>query len=80
MLNSANDNNVSIPLVPRSITRDKPPVLRSRWKRSDSVWTWAKVETATSRMAWYCTFCEHTVAQLREGLHQNPRQRISRDP
>ncbi len=56
--NSAKDSSVSMPLVPRSMTRDSPPVLRSRWKRSDRVWTWAKVETATSRIAWYCTLAK----------------------
>jgi hypothetical protein len=30
MLNSAKDSSVSMPLVPRSMTRDRPPVLRSR--------------------------------------------------
>ena len=30
MLNRAKDSSVSMPLVPRSITRESPPVLRSR--------------------------------------------------
>ena len=51
MLKIAKDSSVSMPLVPRSMTRERPPVLRSRWKRRDSVCTWAKVETPTSRSA-----------------------------
>ena len=73
MLNIANDSSVSMPLVPRSMTRDSPPVLRSRWKRSDSVWTCAKVETATSRMRVILHLGEDAVAQLRESLHQDAR-------
>ncbi len=34
---------VSMPLVPRSITRDSPPVRRSRWNRSDNLCRCTKV-------------------------------------
>jgi len=34
---------VSMPLVPRSMMRDRPPVRRSRWKRSDNSCMWTKV-------------------------------------
>ncbi len=33
--NSMYESSVEMPRVPRSMSRDTPPVWRSRWKRSD---------------------------------------------
>ena len=45
----------SMPLVPRSMARLRPPVWRSRWKRSDSACMWRKVASATRRTAFCAT-------------------------
>ena len=44
-----------MPLVPRSMTRDRPPVWRSTWKRSARPCRCLKVESATERMACWPT-------------------------
>ena len=54
-LNTASRSTDWMPCVPRSITRDRPPVWRSRWKRSDSACRWRKVRSATRRAARCCT-------------------------
>ena len=46
---------VSMPLVPRSMMRDRPPVRRSRWKRSDSSCMCTKVRKASWRTACWPT-------------------------
>ena len=45
------DRRVEIPRVPRSMSRVRPPVWRSRWKRSDSSCRWWKTWSATRRIA-----------------------------
>ena len=51
MLNSMKVSRNSMPLVPRSMARLRPPVRRSIWKRSESVWRWPKTRSATVRIA-----------------------------
>ena len=46
---------LSMPLRPRSSTRVSPPVLRSRWKRSDSACMCRKVISASRRTACMAT-------------------------
>ena len=46
---------VSMALRPRSSTRVSPPVLRSRWKRSDSRCMCSKVRIASRRTACIAT-------------------------
>ncbi len=55
MLNTASRSTASTPLVPRSTARDRPPVCRSRWKRSDRRCRWRKVFSATMRTVRCCT-------------------------
>jgi hypothetical protein len=45
-----------MPRVPRSMSRVRPPVWRSRWKRSDSECRWRKTFSAIVRTARCVTF------------------------
>ena len=57
---------VSMAPRPRSSTRVSPPVLRSRWKRSDSSCRWTKTSLAMRRTACMATEAKSAVAQLRQ--------------
>ena len=46
---------VSMALRPRSSTRVRPPVLRSRWKRSESLCMCSKTMKASRRTAFMAT-------------------------
>ena len=62
---------VSMPLRPRSSTRVRPPVLRSRWKRSDSWCMCSKVLEREPAHRVHRHLGEHAVAQLRQHRHQD---------
>ena len=49
---------VSMALRPRSSTRVRPPVLRSRWKRSESWCMCSKVRKASRRTAFIATLAK----------------------
>ena len=68
-----------MPLVPRSMTRLRPPVWRSRWKRSDRAWRWWNTLSAMLRMARCDDRREDGVAQLAEGLRQDAGHAIGQD-
>jgi hypothetical protein len=50
------ESSVEMPRVPRSMSRVRPPVWRSRWKRSESSCRWWNTSRATRRMARCATF------------------------
>jgi len=58
MLNSRKFSAMAMPRVPRSITRESPPVARSMWKRMDSACRWRKTRSATQRAARACTLAK----------------------
>ena len=49
--NSMYESSVEMPRVPRSMSRETPPVWRSRWKRSDSACRWRNTLSAMRRIA-----------------------------
>ena len=53
--NSMYESSVEMPRVPRSMSRDTPPVWRSRWKRSDRQCRWRNTCSATRRIARWAT-------------------------
>ncbi len=55
MLSTMKRTMVSMPLVPRSIMRLRPPVRRARWKRNDSRCRCSKVWKASRRTAYWPT-------------------------
>ena len=57
---------VSMPLVPRSMTRLSPPVRRARWKRSDSRCRCWKVSVGELAHGMLADAGEQHVAQLLE--------------
>ena len=59
-----------MPRMPRSIARARPPVWRSRWKRSDSAWRWRKVVERERADRALRDLGEDRVAQLGEALGQ----------
>ncbi len=62
---------VSMALRPRSSTRVRPPVLRSRWKRSDSSCMCSKVRIGEPAHRVHRHLGEHAVAHLRQRRHQD---------
>ena len=67
---------VSMALRPRSSTRVSPPVLRSRWKRSDSWCMCSKAMIGEPAHRVHRDLGEHAVARLREHRHQDARAAI----
>ena len=62
---------VSMPLRPRSSTRVSPPVLRSRWKRSDSWCMCSKIMIGEPAHRVHRHLGEDAVAHLGEHRHQD---------
>ena len=51
-------------LVPRSTILVSDPVRRSRWKRSDSEWTWRNTRAAKVKAARWPTFSNKALRKL----------------
>ena len=79
MLNTASRSTDWMPCVPRSITRDRPPVWRSRWKRSDEP---VQVLEGLQRQLADGALLhggEHRVAQLGEAGGGDAQQAVGHD-
>ncbi len=62
---------VSMPLRPRSRTRVSPPVLRSRWKRSESMMHVLEGDERKAAHRMHRDLGEEPVAHLREQRHDD---------
>ena len=79
MLNRAKDRSVSMPLVPRSITRDRPAGLALQVKAQGQGMDMGEGLHRHFAHGMILHLGEDAVAQLGEGLHQDARDHIGRD-
>ena len=67
---------VSIALRPRSSTRVRPPVLRSRWKRSDNWCRWTKTSIGEASHRVHRHRGEQRVAPLLGQRHEDAQEAV----
>ena len=79
MLNRAKDSSVSMPLVPRSMTRERPPVLRLQVEAQRERVDMGEGRNADFAQRVILHLGENAVAQLRESLHHDARKHIGDD-
>ena len=65
-----------MPLVPREMMRDRPPVRRSRWNFSDSACRWRKVRMASSRTAACPTLAKSASRNCANSHHHDAAEAI----
>ena len=69
--NSMYESSVEMPRVPRSMSRDTPPVWRSRWKRSERLCRCRNTSSATRRTARCATRTKTTSRSSAKSVVEN---------